>query len=91
MPQLKKILISLPDSLLAQADQIARDHNVNRSELIREAMRAYISEKQRELIRQQMREGYESMAQINRDWAEWGMAAQAQDSAHYEALLAESE
>ena len=54
-------------------------------------MRAYISEKQRELIRQQMREGYESMAQINRDWAEWGMAAQAQDSAHYEALLAESE
>ena len=91
MPRLKKVLISLPDSLLAQADQIARDRHVNRSELVREAMRAYISEKQRELIRQQMREGYESMARINREWAEWGVSAQAQDSARYEALLTESE
>ncbi|NLI14258.1 CopG family ribbon-helix-helix protein [Pelotomaculum propionicicum] len=65
MTQVKRIMISLPDSLLAEVDGIAATDRLNRSEFIREAMRFYITERRRRLLREQMKNGYLEMAKIN--------------------------
>jgi CopG family transcriptional regulator/antitoxin EndoAI len=58
-------MISLPDSLLAEVDGIAAAERLNRSEFIREAMKLYISERKRRMLREQMKAGYIEMAGIN--------------------------
>jgi len=65
LTQVKRIMISLPDSLLAEVDGIAATDRLNRSEFIREAMRFYITERRRRLLREQMKKGYLEMAKIN--------------------------
>ncbi|MFZ5595545.1 MAG: CopG family ribbon-helix-helix protein [Bacillota bacterium] len=65
MTQVKRIMISLPDSLLAEVDGIVAAEQLNRSEFIREAMKLYISERKRRLLREQMKAGYIEMAGIN--------------------------
>lgn len=65
MAQVKRIMISLPDALLAEVDYIVEAESLNRSELIREAMRLYIRERKRRLLREQMIKGYMEMATIN--------------------------
>lgn len=65
MSQVKRIMISLPDSLLAEVDGIAAADQLNRSEFIREAMRFYITERRRRHLREQMKKGYLEMAKIN--------------------------
>lgn len=65
MSQVKRIMISLPDSLLEEVDGIVAAEQLNRSEFIREAMKRYISERKRRLLREQMKIGYMEMAQIN--------------------------
>lgn len=65
MSQVKRIMISLPDSLLAEVDGIAAAEQLNRSEFIREAMKLYIAERKRRILREQMKKGYLEMATIN--------------------------
>ncbi len=65
MSQVKRIMISLPDSLLAEVDGIVAGEQLNRSEFIREAMKLYIAERKRRLLREQMKTGYIEMAKIN--------------------------
>lgn len=65
MSQVKRIMISLPDSLLAEVDGIVAAEQLNRSEFIREAMKLYIAERKRRLLREQMKIGYIEMAKIN--------------------------
>ena len=52
MAELKKILVSLPDSLLREVDEIVAIEKKNRSEFIREAMKLYIRERHRLEIRE---------------------------------------
>lgn len=63
--QIKRIMISLPDSLLAEVDGIVEEERVNRSEFIREAMKLYIAERNRRIMREQMKKGYLEMAKLN--------------------------
>ncbi|MEW6623659.1 MAG: ribbon-helix-helix protein, CopG family [Bacillota bacterium] len=65
MSGVKRIMISIPESLLKEVDGLAGRENRNRSEFIREAMKLYISENHRKNIREQMKKGYQEMAQIN--------------------------
>lgn len=65
MAQVKRIMISLPEYLLSEIDCIAADENLNRSEFVREAMKLYIKERKRRLLREQMKKGYMEMAKIN--------------------------
>ena len=58
-------MISLPDSLLAEVDDIVEAERVNRSEFIREAMKLYIAERKRQILREQMKKGYLEMARLN--------------------------
>ncbi len=65
MPRVKRIMISLPASLLEEVDDFAELEKRNRSEFIREAMKLYIAERRRRDLREQMRNGYQEMARIN--------------------------
>ncbi|KKM08692.1 CopG family transcriptional regulator [Clostridiales bacterium PH28_bin88] len=58
-------MISLPENLLEEVDGLAVKEKRNRSEFIREAMKLYIAERKRFTIREQMKKGYQEMAQIN--------------------------
>lgn len=65
MSQVKRVMISLPEYLLTEIDCIAATENRNRSEFVREAMKLYIAERKRSLLREEMKKGYLEMARIN--------------------------
>lgn len=73
MSELKRIMISLPDNLLEEVDDIVALEKKNRSEFIREAMKLYIGERKRRNLREQMRIGYQEMASINLSLAYEGL------------------
>lgn len=87
----KKVLISLPEPLLTELDALARREEINRSELIRQAVRQLIERKHTMGIRERMRRGYEEMSAINSEWAELGIAADALVLDAYEEKLSECE
>lgn len=89
--QSKKIMISLPDSLLKEVDEIVSLEKKNRSECIREAMKLYIQEKKKLEIRESLKKGYVEMANINLAIAESAMSADFNALDLYEAILSESE
>ena len=91
MSQLKKILISLPDTLLREVDTMAYLENINRSEFVREAMRLYISQKRRIEMRDRMKKGYQEMAEINLKLAEMFFDTDSEMQFKYEERLAECE
>jgi len=89
--ELKKILVSLPDSLLQEVDAIVAIEKKNRSEFIREAMKLYIRERHRIEIREKMKKGYEEMAKINSEMTEVGLESDVRVLEEYEAILSECE
>jgi CopG family transcriptional regulator/antitoxin EndoAI len=91
LAQQKKILISLPDSLLQEVDEIVTMEKRNRSEFIRESMRLYLRERRKIKIREELKAGYQMMGGLNRELAEKGLAVDGQALALYERLLKEQE
>lgn len=91
MAELKKILISLPDNLLKEVDNIVSVEKTNRSEFVREAMRLYLREKRKMQMRDRMKRGYQEMAEINIRLAEMCMDADSDQQQKYEVRLGELE
>lgn len=91
MSRLKKILISLPDTLLDEVDNLATEQNINRSEFVREAMKLYIKEKKKMELTTLMKKGYEEMADINLAISEYCLSADNSQQQSYEEKLAECE
>ena len=91
LSQLKKILISLPDSLLKEVDSIVSIEKTNRSEFVREAMRLYIRERRKIELRDKMKKGYLEMAEINLKLAEMCFDTDCELHFNYEEKLAECE
>lgn len=89
MPQLKRILITLPDSLLQEVDYLVKKEKTNRSEFIREAMKLYIKEKKKLEFSEKMKKGYQEMAGINIALAQMCFEADNQQFIRYEEKLAE--
>ncbi len=89
MAELKKILISLPDNLLKEVDQIVNVDKINRSEFIREAMKLYIKERRKVEMRDLMKKGYMEMAEINMRLAEICIDADTDQQCKYEEKLGE--
>ncbi len=89
MSRQKKILISVPDSLLTEVDEFATSQNINRSEFIRDAMRLYIKERKKAELVSKLRRGYEEMSEINLDIATLCVSADEQQQLSYEAKLLE--
>ena len=91
MSQLKKVLITVPDTLLRQVDSLASDEKVNRSEFVREAMKMYIKEKQKAALRHKMQQGYKEMAQINLSISQMCFEAENEAFSRSEEKIAECE
>lgn len=91
MADSKKIMISLPDSLLKEVDTIVSMEKINRSEFIREAMKLYIRERNKMELREQMKNGYQEMGAINLTLAELGLSLDMSSLEIYEAQMAECE
>lgn len=91
MSRLKKILISLPDTLLDEVDNLATQQDINRSEFIREAMKLYIKEKKKSELNSRMKKGYEEMGDINLEISEYCLRADSIQQQSYEEKLAECE
>lgn len=89
MPKVKRIMISLPESLLEEVDGLAMREKRNRSEFIREAMKYYISERKRRAMREQMKLGYQEMAKINLSLAEENYEVENEAQEIYDNKLAE--
>jgi len=68
----KRIVISVPDTLLREVDGLAAMERWNRSALIREAVRIYVAERKKRDMREQMKRGYQQMARVNLTLAEEG-------------------
>ena len=91
MPQLKKILVALPEDLIGRFDTMANGRGVSRSQLIREALMAFIKEDRKKQLRQTMKQGYLEMAKINQKIAEECFEADNRQLCVYEEKLAECE
>lgn len=91
MSQLKKVLITVPENLLNEADELVKSEKMNRSEFIREAMKLYIKEKRRSKLRSQMEKGYQEMAEINLAVSEMYFEAESEAFSAAEEKLAECE
>lgn len=61
----KRIVVYLPTQLAQQVDDLVQRVCTNRSELVREAMRQYLTEQRKYEIRSSMQQGYVEMARIN--------------------------
>lgn len=65
MAETKRIMISLPHNLLEEVDGIVASEKRTRSDFIREAMRLYLAEREKQQIRERMQRGYMEMAKLN--------------------------
>jgi len=91
LAELRKILISLPDNLLKEVDSIVSLEKINRSELVREAMRLYLRERRKLEMRDKMKKGYKEMSEINILLAEMFFEADNEQQEKYEERLGEME
>lgn len=69
MPASKRIIITVPENLLSEMDDVTVLESKNRSEIVREAIRFYLGERKRTLMMEQMKKGYMEMAEINLRYA----------------------
>lgn len=90
MAELKRIMISIPNSLLQEVDGIIAMEKLSRSQFVREAMKRYIEDRKKQAIRDMMRKGYQEMAVINLSLAEEGLLIDT-DLFEMPTLLAERE
>ena len=65
MAEVKKVLITLPESLLSEVDYLASLDNKDRSQFIGEAMQHYLQERKRTEMQTRMIQGYSEMAELN--------------------------
>lgn len=91
MAELKRIMISIPNSLLQEVDGIVAMEKLSRSQFVREAMRLYIEDRKRKAVRDMMRKGYQEMANINLALAEEGLSADVEVYEMMPTLLVERE
>jgi CopG family transcriptional regulator/antitoxin EndoAI len=83
----KRIMISLPDHLLREVDFVVAKENTNRSEIIRQAMKYYLVERKKRLIRDAMQRGYLEMAMINLNMASEAFHAEGDAESTLERLV----
>ncbi|MDR7856570.1 CopG family transcriptional regulator [Tissierella sp.] len=87
MVETRRIVVSLPNSLLEEVDVMVPMEYKNRSECVIDAMKLFIQEKKKVEIIEKLKEGYKAMSQINLDFAEMGIEQDNLDLAMYEARL----
>ena len=87
MAETKRIMVSLPNSLLEEVDFIVSMEKKNRSEFVKEAMKLYIREKRRMEFVEKLKDGYVEMSNINLALAEVGLEQDVVELNVYETML----
>lgn len=87
----KKILISLPDNLISEIDILATAGKIDRNKLLQEAVKGYVARHKGALVAEDLKRGYEEMADINIEIAEFCLEGDNIQQQHYEEKLAECE
>lgn len=87
MADTKKIIINLPNSLLEEVDNLVSIDKNNRNELITQAMQLYIREQRMVKIKENMKQGYLEMSQININLSEMGLTEDMRELNVYETNL----
>lgn len=85
----KRVQIYISAELLAEIDNIAQKERINRSQFIQKAMQVYIMEKSCTGLQEQLKAGYQIMAELNLKLAEEGNDDGLLE--HYERQLAGAE
>lgn len=80
MPASKKVIVSIPQDLLQEMDRLSAVECRNRSQIIRDAIRAYLDGRRILALKERMQKGYEEMGDINKALAEEGLGTEAKES-----------
>ncbi len=85
----KRLQISLPDNLMNEVESyLASGKTTSNSEFFQEAVRVYLAHLKRDHMKQQLRNGYLEMSDLNRDLADEGLLSNQQAITFYEDNLA---
>ncbi|MBQ6937797.1 MAG: ribbon-helix-helix protein, CopG family [Clostridia bacterium] len=87
----RTISVTLPDLLVEEVDNLAAADNRSRSEVIKLAVKQFVSEKRRIELKEQMKRGYLEMGDINLEIAENSLLSDESAYEIYEEFLSESE
>jgi len=68
---METVQIVLDDKLLSAADKAARRSRVNRSQLVREALREYLQRLEMKAREERDREGYAKKPPADEEWQGW--------------------
>lgn len=71
---MRRVMITLPNTLLREVDGLAANDRVTRSEFIRQAMNRYLQQRRRLDLQQRLKRGYQEMGGLNLALAEEGLA-----------------
>ncbi|MGI5901779.1 MAG: CopG family ribbon-helix-helix protein [Desulfitobacteriia bacterium] len=88
MAEIRRIVVSLPESIIEEIDDIASMEKKDRSDFIKEAIYCVLLERRKAEMREQMRKGYMEMAQINLALAKDLCEAEEEATICYERRLA---
>ena len=91
MPDVKKILIAVSNSINNDLVYFSKTLKTSKSELVRAALEDYLKKLKRVEIEEKLKQGYAQMADINSTLAEMYFDAEENDFKGYEEKLAESE
>jgi CopG family transcriptional regulator/antitoxin EndoAI len=58
-----RVVVRMPPELVAALDRLGRESHRHRSELIRESIQRYLADREREVLRNQLIEGYQAWNQ----------------------------
>lgn len=87
MAERKRIIVTVPSTLLEEIDRLVGGRRGSRSELVLEAMRLYLAERKYRL-RESVKAGYAEMASLNLALAEEALVAD--NESHFLAVSGQS-
>lgn len=91
MSRLKKILVALPEDTICRLDSMSAKKGMNRSELLRSIIAEYLCDAEKTELYEQLKRGYQMMADINLEEAEFALQADNSQLDIYERKLSECE
>ncbi|NLL51491.1 MAG: CopG family transcriptional regulator [Peptococcaceae bacterium] len=88
MAETRRIVVCLPENIIEEVDDIVSMEKRDRSDFIKEAIYSVLLERRKAGLREQMRQGYLEMAQINLTLAKDLCQAEEEATIRYERKLA---
>jgi CopG family transcriptional regulator/antitoxin EndoAI len=88
LAETRRIVVCLPESIIEEVDDIVSTEKKDRSDFIKEAIYTVLLERRKAGIREQMRQGYVEMAQINLSLAKDLCQAEEEATLCYERKMA---